>query len=87
MCITPWGEGEIHAPLIGQFNLSNILAVLTSLCLLEIPLRILLKSLSQLKSVAGRMQTFGGKKKPLVVVDYAHTPDALEKVCGIETAL
>ena len=77
---SPWGEGDLHAALIGQFNLSNILAVLTTLCVLEIPLEDALQSLSQLKSVAGRMQTLGGQQQPLVVVDYAHTPDALEKV-------
>lgn len=78
--ISPWGEGELHAPLIGKFNLSNLLATLTSLCILKVPFKEALESLATLTSVSGRMQTFGGKDKPLVVVDYAHTPDALEKV-------
>jgi UDP-N-acetylmuramoyl-L-alanyl-D-glutamate--2,6-diaminopimelate ligase len=77
---TPWGEGHLHIPLIGQFNLSNCLAVLTTLCLLEIPFKDALNSLTYLKSVPGRMQTLGGGSKPLIVIDYAHTPDALEKV-------
>lgn len=77
---TPWGEGDLQVPLIGQFNLSNLLAVLTTLCLLRVPLPIALNSLKKLTSVPGRMQTLGGGEQPLVVVDYAHTPDALEKV-------
>lgn len=77
---TPWGEGSLRAPLIGQFNLSNLLAVVTVLCLFRIPLPLALNCLAHLKSVPGRMQTLGGGDKPLVVVDYAHTPDALEKV-------
>lgn len=77
---TPWGAGKLSVPLIGQFNLSNILAVLTTLCIYGIPFQEVLKQLAQVKPVPGRMQTLGGYKKPLVVVDYAHTPDALEKV-------
>lgn len=77
---TPWGEGELRSKLIGRFNLSNLLAVLAALCLIDIPLAAALNCLSALTSVPGRMQTFGGKDGPLVVVDYAHTPDALEKV-------
>ncbi|MHB1947510.1 MAG: UDP-N-acetylmuramoyl-L-alanyl-D-glutamate--2,6-diaminopimelate ligase [Gammaproteobacteria bacterium] len=78
--VSPWGEGELIAPLIGKFNLSNLLATLTSLCILKVPFKTALDSLAKLISVPGRMQTFGGIDKPLVVVDYAHTPDALEKV-------
>lgn len=76
---SPWGEGELWLPLIGQFNLSNALAVLTALCVLGISFQEAIAQLSQLKPVAGRMQTVGGLTTPLVVVDYAHTPDALEK--------
>jgi UDP-N-acetylmuramoyl-L-alanyl-D-glutamate--2,6-diaminopimelate ligase len=77
---TPWGEGNLQVPLIGKFNLSNCLAVLTSLCLLEIPMATALSVFSRLHSVEGRMQVLGGQHQPLVIVDYAHTPDALEKV-------
>lgn len=77
---TPWGRGEFDVPLIGAFNLSNILASLASLCLLGFSLDDVLSHLPQLISVPGRMQRFGGGVHPLVVVDYAHTPDALEKV-------
>lgn len=76
---SPWGQGKLHSSLIGKFNVSNLLAVFTTLCLLEIPFEIVLELISRLQPVPGRMQTFGGKQKPLVVVDYSHTPDALEK--------
>lgn len=77
--ITPWGSGELSLPLVGQFNLSNILAVLAALCLQEIPFDHVLQVLSQLRAVPGRMQLLGGHGKPLVAVDYSHTPDSLEK--------
>lgn len=80
-CIhSPWGQGEIETGLIGKFNLSNVLATLTALCVYGIPFANVLQHLSQLKAVAGRMQTLGGGDgRPSVIVDYAHTPDALEK--------
>lgn len=77
---SPWGSGELSLPLIGQFNLSNALAVLSALCVYGVSFADALISLSQLEPVSGRMQTLGEQGKPLVVVDYAHTPDALEKV-------
>jgi UDP-N-acetylmuramoyl-L-alanyl-D-glutamate--2,6-diaminopimelate ligase len=78
---SPWGGGDVQLSLMGQFNLSNILAVTTALCLLDIPVADVLKAMSNLKPVPGRMETVGGfEDAPLVIVDYAHTPDALEKV-------
>jgi len=76
---TPWGAGELFAPLIGAFNLSNVLAVLATLGSLGFPLQDILSVLAQLKPVPGRMQLLGGNQQPHVVVDYSHTPDALEK--------
>lgn len=80
MVHTPWGEGQLNLSLIGQFNLSNALGVLTALCTQGYALEKVLPALSHVQSVPGRMQMLGGKNQPLVVVDYAHTPDALEKV-------
>ena len=77
--ITPMGKGVLKAKLIGYFNLSNILAVIASLLGLGHPLTKILEILPSLSAPIGRMQCFGGNGKPLVVVDYAHTPDALEK--------
>lgn len=78
--VSPWGEGELLLPLIGQFNLSNSLAVLAALCMYGIQFDQALACLGQLETVPGRMQALGGRGQPLVVVDYAHKPDALEKV-------
>ena len=57
---------------------NNLLAVLAALLASNISLNDAVKALETLKPVAGRMQQYGGGAIPLVVVDYAHTPDALE---------
>ena len=78
---TPWGEGELKAPLIGRFNAVNVLGVLSTLLALGLSLDTALQRLAEVRTVPGRMETFGaGRGQPLVVVDYAHTPDALEQV-------
>jgi UDP-N-acetylmuramoyl-L-alanyl-D-glutamate--2,6-diaminopimelate ligase len=77
---TPRGEGRFETALLGRFNVSNLLAVLGVLLLRGIPLPGALARLAVLKPVPGRMQSFGGGARPRVVVDYAHTPDALEQV-------
>ena len=78
--ITPWGQSWVTVPLLGRFNISNVLAVVSVLGLFEVPFAEIVKHLSQLHSVVGRMELFQAKNKPQVIVDYAHTPDALEKV-------
>ena len=78
---TPLGMSTINSQLFGRFNAANLLAVLAVLVACDISLSDAAESLSKIRPVAGRMERFGGKQdKPLVVVDYAHTPDALEKV-------
>jgi len=78
---TPWGDGRIHSELLGQFNASNLLAVLAVVLLSGMGIDTALQKISQLKTVPGRVERFGGVAgQPLVVVDYAHTPDALEQV-------
>ena len=77
---TPQGNAQVNAPVLGRFNAYNILAVLTSLLALEVTLPQAVAAIARIKPVSGRMQQLGGDDKPLVVVDYAHTPDALEKV-------
>jgi UDP-N-acetylmuramoyl-L-alanyl-D-glutamate--2,6-diaminopimelate ligase len=78
-----WG-GDVHpfhVPLIGQFNLENLLSVLGAMIGLGYSLQECVSRLALLKNVRGRMERFGGSEdKPLVIVDYAHTPDALEKI-------
>lgn len=78
--VTPQGEGLLHSPLLGRFNLSNLLAMVGALLGLDYALDEILRVTPQLQAPAGRMQRLGGGARPLVVVDYAHTPDALEKV-------
>lgn len=78
---TPWGEVFIENPfLMGKFNLSNLLLVLTLLKSLHFSLAEISQVISKLKGVKGRMQALHVAGKPLVVVDYAHTPDALQQV-------
>ena len=78
---TPWGEGQLHSSLLGRFNASNLLAVLATLLVSGMPFAEALQHLTQVRPVSGRMECFGGDgHRPLVVVDYAHTPDALQQV-------
>ncbi len=76
---TPHGAGSFKTSLLGRFNISNLLASLGVLLAAEVPFKSALSILSTLGTVKGRMETFGGGNKPQVVVDYAHTPDALQK--------
>lgn len=75
---TPWGNGTFITSLFGRFNIINLLATLGVLGLFGIPLEKALSELSKLKNVPGRMQLVKCTGGPQVVVDYAHTPDALE---------
>jgi UDP-N-acetylmuramoyl-L-alanyl-D-glutamate--2,6-diaminopimelate ligase len=79
--VTPKGEAKLEAPLFGRFNAYNLLAVLSTLLLLDVPLADAIERLRHVRPVAGRAERFGGHGgRPLVIVDYAHTPDALEKI-------
>ncbi|HEY6095192.1 MAG TPA: UDP-N-acetylmuramoyl-L-alanyl-D-glutamate--2,6-diaminopimelate ligase [Gallionellaceae bacterium] len=75
-----WGGGELRSNLLGRFNAANMLGSLAVLLVSGVALEDALCQLGTLRAVAGRMQTLGGRGTPAVVVDYAHTPDALEKV-------
>jgi UDP-N-acetylmuramoyl-L-alanyl-D-glutamate--2,6-diaminopimelate ligase len=77
---SPWGRGKLRSPLIGAFNASNLLGSLAVLLAGGMDLERSLAALEKVRPVAGRTETYGGGGRPLVVVDYAHTPDALEKV-------
>jgi UDP-N-acetylmuramoyl-L-alanyl-D-glutamate--2,6-diaminopimelate ligase len=70
----------VHSPLLGRFNVDNLLAVAGALVALDIAPARVAEVLSQLQPIHGRMNRLGGHAgAPLVVVDYAHTPDALEQ--------
>ena len=74
------GAAQINSALVGRFNAANLLGALAVLLVSGIELGEAVQSLSKVQAVAGRMQRLGGAGQPTVVVDYAHTPDALEKV-------
>ncbi|MCP5159028.1 MAG: UDP-N-acetylmuramoyl-L-alanyl-D-glutamate--2,6-diaminopimelate ligase [Gammaproteobacteria bacterium] len=75
-----WGAGELQAGLLGRFNASNLLATLATLLALEMPFADALARLAQTKTAPGRMERLGGQQgQPLAVIDYAHTPHALEQ--------
>jgi UDP-N-acetylmuramoyl-L-alanyl-D-glutamate--2,6-diaminopimelate ligase len=77
---TPWGEGDVSTRLLGRFNVSNLLAVAACLGRLDFTFDAIRDALATLEPVSGRMNRIGGENAlPLVVVDYAHTPDALEQ--------
>ncbi len=70
----------IHSPLLGRFNLYNILAsVAVSYCL-DIELSYIQEGINRVNRVPGRMELIKNGNSPFVIVDYAHTPDALLKV-------
>jgi len=78
---TPDGDMELRSPLVGRFNAYNLLAVLTTLLILGVKPEDAATRLARAQAPSGRVERFGGVKGlPLVVVDYAHTPDALEKI-------
>ncbi|MGR9014086.1 MAG: UDP-N-acetylmuramoyl-L-alanyl-D-glutamate--2,6-diaminopimelate ligase [Gammaproteobacteria bacterium] len=71
---------RVKVPLFGDFNVENVLAVLTVMLAMGDSLQASVKRLADIKPVDGRMERFGTEGDPLVFVDYAHTPDALDKV-------
>lgn len=78
--ITSWGTAKLQSRMLGAFNASNLLGVLAALLASEVPLQDAVGVLQDVQAVPGRLQMLSEKGKPIVVVDYAHTPDALEKV-------
>jgi len=74
-----WGNGELQSALIGAFNVSNLLLVMATLLALGYDLAELVRSAHKLTGVCGRMEMLHAPHKSTVIVDYAHTPDALEK--------
>ena len=70
-------QQAVQVPLIGSYNVSNVLGVLAALRALGVPLADAARVCSQLQPVPGRMECMTAPQAPLVAVDYAHTPDAL----------
>ncbi|CAH2785850.1 MAG: UDP-N-acetylmuramoyl-dipeptide--2,6-diaminopimelate ligase (EC [uncultured Caballeronia sp.] len=81
-----WGDADVEVATLGEFNVNNLLGVLGALLAAQIPLDAALVQIAKLEPVNGRMQRLGGRlqnDEPLVVIDYAHTPDALEKTLAV----
>lgn len=78
---SPWGSYDISAPLVGEFNIANLLASFTALVAAGYAPSVLAKYMNDLSSVPGRMEAVQPVRDylPSVFVDYAHTPDALDK--------
>lgn len=76
---TSEGSGELVVDLIGRFNVHNLLAVMAELLARGQSFDAALAALARIRGVPGRMERFGGGRLPVVVVDYAHTADALEQ--------
>lgn len=76
--VAPQGEADISTPVLGRYNVANLLAVAGTLLALGQPFAAVVEQLQTLIPPAGRLESLGGQGEPLVVVDYAHTPDALD---------
>lgn len=75
-----FGAARLHSQLVGEFNASNLLVALGILLAWGFNFRQAIQAMEQVRAPAGRMETFRHAPGPLVIVDYAHSPDALEKV-------
>ena len=76
--ILPNGRSTVDTGLVGEYNVSNLLAIAAVLHDAAMPAFEIARRLSEVTPPPGRMERLGGAGEPLVVVDYAHTPDALE---------
>ncbi len=79
----PFLKGAFTTPILGEFNLSNLLLVLGALIALGVEFNEALQVLQKIHEPPGRLTKIGGHDKPFVFIDYAHTPDALEKVLTV----
>ncbi|MCB1694335.1 MAG: UDP-N-acetylmuramoyl-L-alanyl-D-glutamate--2,6-diaminopimelate ligase, partial [Pseudomonadales bacterium] len=77
--VTPWGTGEIDSGLLGEFNVSNLLSAVTVAGLMGYDVADVTRVAGTIETTPGRMDALRSPGRPLVVIDYAHTPDALEK--------
>lgn len=85
---TPWGRFDLQSPLLGSHNLANLMAALGSAGLLSLDLTRFVEGLCGLSRIPGRLERVPGPANaPLVVVDYAHTPKALEGVIAVMRSL
>jgi UDP-N-acetylmuramoyl-L-alanyl-D-glutamate--2,6-diaminopimelate ligase len=77
---TPFGPVPIRTPLLGRFNVSNILAALGAALAVGVPKEVAAQGLASLEGVAGRLERVDAGQDYTVIVDYAHTDDALKNL-------
>ena len=77
-----WGAGDMQSHLLGRFNAENLTLALAVLLAWDMPPASAVAAMEKVRPVDGRMMAFLATGRPRVVVDYAHTPDALEQVLG-----
>jgi UDP-N-acetylmuramoyl-L-alanyl-D-glutamate--2,6-diaminopimelate ligase len=75
----PLGMALVKTRLVGAFNISNALGVMGAMLARGLGLRAAIEAVEALEPAPGRMQLVSGQDAPMIVIDYAHTPDALEK--------
>ena len=80
---TSWGDARIRSALLGRFNVANLAGVLGAMLASGVPFDRAVAALERLQPVVGRMQRLGGGERPLVVVDYAHSPDGLDQTLRV----
>ena len=86
--VTPWGKASLSSALIGRFNAANLLATLAVLLASDTGIDDAVQALARVRALPGRTERYGGGRAPLVIIDYAHTPDALEKVlCALRETM
>jgi UDP-N-acetylmuramoyl-L-alanyl-D-glutamate--2,6-diaminopimelate ligase len=74
-----WGQASVSLPLIGQFNIANLLTALGALLMQGLSFDLLLEATEKVNGVPGRMEVFESREHGNIIVDYAHTPDALQQ--------
>ena len=78
--LLPDAEVQIETQLVGRFNVSNCLAAIATAYALNVPLTDIARGLASVKGITGRMERIDEGQPFTVIVDYAHTPDSLQKV-------
>jgi UDP-N-acetylmuramoyl-L-alanyl-D-glutamate--2,6-diaminopimelate ligase/murE/murF fusion protein len=81
--ITPLGTVDIESPLVGEYNLENILCAAGTAVALGLPIGTVKSGIEAVSYVPGRLEPVPNRTGRFVYVDYAHTPDALENVLSI----
>ncbi len=77
---SPWGDINIKSPMFGRFNVLNIMATLVSVTVLDFDINSLSSVFENVEGAVGRFEKIQSEQSFSVVIDYAHTPDALKKI-------